>query len=180
MTASRARSIGGATVVATVAGVFAAAAFGASGARPAHVAPCTTSRLEVWLGDGEGGGTAGRTYDPIEFTNVGHAACTLYGYPGISAWGLNGAQVGVAATKTGQTPATVTLAPKATAHVIVAFVDWGAVCATAANALGLKIYPPGQTAAQDIDYPLQVCASKSVLVTGPVKPGVGIPGYTAP
>ncbi len=148
-------------------------------AHTASAARCTSSHLAVWLGDGEGGGTAGRTYYPLEFSNIGHASCTLYGYPGVSAWGLGGVQVGVPATKNNTAHGTVTIRTGGTAHAIVAFVDWGALCSTGKKALGLKVYPPGQTRSQTIDFPLTVCASRSVLVTGPVRAGVGIPGYTS-
>jgi hypothetical protein len=144
----------------------------------ASAALCSTSHLEVWLGDGSGGGTAGRTYYPLEFSNVGHSACALYGYPGVSAWALNGVQVGLPATHSGASHSLVTLAPGATAHALLAVVDWGAVCATGVNALGLKVFPPGQKAAQTFSFPLEGCAGKSTLVTGPVRAGVGIPGYT--
>ena len=147
-------------------------------ARVAAVSACTTSDLEVWLGDGEGGGTAGRTYYPLEFSNVGHASCTLYGYPGISAWGQNGKQVGLPATKSGAGHSTVTIAPGGTAHALLAIADWGAICAKGVGADGLKVYPPDQKTAQTFSFPLTVCASRSVLVTGPLRAGVGIPGYT--
>ncbi|HEX2703945.1 MAG TPA: DUF4232 domain-containing protein [Solirubrobacteraceae bacterium] len=147
-------------------------------AATARVAACTTSHLEVWLGNGEGGGTAGRTYYPLEFTNVGRVSCTLYGYPGVSAWGLNGKQIGLPATTNGTAHSTVTITPAGTAHALLAFVDWGAVCSKGVSAYGLKVYPPDLRAAQMINYPLTVCASRSVLVTGPLRAGVGIPGYT--
>jgi hypothetical protein len=54
------------------------------------------------------------------------------------------------------------------------------VCATAVNALGLKVFAPNQTVAEAIDFPLKVCAHRSLMRVGPVRPGVGIPGDTAP
>ena len=147
-------------------------------ANAAGVGACATSHLAVWLGDGEGGGTAGRTYYPIEFSNVGHASCSLYGYPGVSAWGLNGKQIGLAATKSGAAHSTVTIAPGGTAHALLAIADWGAICSKGVGAFGLKVYPPGQKQAQTFSFPVTVCASRSVLVAGPLRSGVGIPGYT--
>jgi hypothetical protein len=153
----------------------------AGAARPAHAAdaaPCATSQLEIWLGDGGGGGTAGHTYYPIEFSNVGHSSCTLYGYPGVSAWGLDGKQIGVPASNSGASHSTVTITPGGTAHALLAIADWGALCSKGVSALGLKVYPPGQKGSQSFSFPLEVCASRSVLVSGPVRAGVGIPGYT--
>jgi hypothetical protein len=168
-----------AAVLACVALLAPATLAGASArARAAGFSACTTSHLEVWLGDGEGGGTAGRTYYPLEFSNVGRASCTLYGYPGVSAWGLNGKQIGLPATKNGSAHSTVTIASGDTAHALLAIADWGAICAKGVAAYGLKVYPPDQKQAQTFSFPLTVCASRSVLVTGPLRAGVGIPGYT--
>jgi hypothetical protein len=178
MEISRSRGI----AVASLACAALLAPIGLAGASPraqvAGVAACTTSHLEVWLGDGEGGGTAGHTYYPLEFSNVGRASCTLYGYPGVSAWGPNGRQVGPAAAKSGAAHSTVTIAPGATAHALLAIADWGAICAKGVAAYGLKVFPPDQRVAETFSFPLTVCASRGVLVTGPLRAGVGIPGYT--
>src|SRR6185312_1444025 len=77
---------------------------------------CTTSSLEVWLGLGGGGGQAGSTVYPIEFTNLSAHTCSLYAFPGVSAE-LAGHQVGSAAQRDHAAPAqTVTLGPRGTAH----------------------------------------------------------------
>src|SRR5712691_3224287 len=60
---------------------------------------CPTSVLEAWLGAAAGPATSpptgtGRrgmqttaaTYYTLEFTNVSHRACSLYGYPEVSAY----------------------------------------------------------------------------------------------
>ena len=159
-----------------VAAITAALVTGTANASPAV---CTSSQTQVWLGDGEGGGTAGATYYPLELSNISHATCTLDGYPGVSAWGLGGAQKGPAATRNSGSHSVVTLAGGATAHVILRITDWGALCTSGTSALGLKVYPPGQTQARTIDFPLTVCASRSVLSVEPVRAGVGIPGYTS-
>jgi hypothetical protein len=167
-------------LAAVVAAVTTALAAGLADARQAHiaVAVCATSSTEVWLGNGEGGGTAGRTYYPLEFSNVGHRTCTFYGYPGVSAWGANAKPLGPSAGRNNSAHGTVTLAPGATAHALLAIADWGAICSKAVNASGLSVYPPGQKRAQQIVFPFQTCAKQSVLVTGPLRAGVGIPGYT--
>jgi hypothetical protein len=176
---SRSRSVAVAALACAALLAPIALAGASSRARAAGVAACTSGHLEVWLGDGEGGGTAGRTYYPIEFSNVGHASCTLYGYPGVSAWGLGGKQIGLPATKSGAAHSTVTITPGATAHALLAIADWGAICSKGVSALGLKVYPPDQKLAQTFSFPLTVCASRSVLVSGPLRAGVGIPGYTS-
>ena len=163
----------GVLVLALLVASAVAAAASASAATPA----CTPPNTQVWLGLGLGGGTAGSTYYPLEFSNVGHHACTLSGYPGVSAT-HGGSQVGPAATRNQQSHGTVTLAPGATAHVILRIVDWGALCSREVVADGLKVFPPGQTRSEFVPFSFGACAHRGVLIVGPVRAGVGIPGYT--
>lgn len=151
----------------------------ASSRRAAAAAPrCTTAHLEIWLGLGLGGGTAGSIYYPMEFSNVAHHACTLNGFPGVSAIGDTGHQIGRGASRTGQHHAIVTLAPGATAHAILRVLDAGAVCSVPVMASGLKVFPPGAKRAQLIPFSFAACARRGVLIVGPMRAGVGIPGYT--
>jgi hypothetical protein len=175
---SRSRAAAIVVLACGAAAIPVALAAAAGRAHAAGLASCTSSNTRVWLGDGGGGGTAGRTYYPLEFSNVGHSSCTLNGYPGVSAWASGGKQAGVAATRNGAAQGSVILASGATVHALISIADWGALCSKPVDALGLKVYPPGQTVAQTLQFPLQVCASRSVLATGPIRPGVGIPGYT--
>jgi hypothetical protein len=134
--------------------------------------------MEVWLGDGLGGGVLGGYYYPLEFTNVSRHACTLTGYPGVSAIRGNGRQIGPASTRSGQPHRTVVLAPGATAHAQLKIADWGALCSSRVDAVGLKVFPPGQRVSQMIQFSFGACAHRGVLSVGPVRPGVAIPGYT--
>jgi Domain of unknown function (DUF4232) len=147
-------------------------------ARASAAAKCTAAHLEVWLGLGEGGGTAGSTFYPLEFSNVGHHACTLNGFPGVSAVRSGGGQIGPAASRNGQHHGTVTLAPGATAHAILRVVDWGALCSHEVTAVALKVFAPGTTIAQEVPFSFGACAHRGVLEVGPVRAGVGIPGFT--
>jgi hypothetical protein len=166
-------------VTSIVAAIGAAGASGrAASARGAAAPRCTVAHLEIWLGLGLGGGTAGSTFYPLEFSNVGHGACTLGGFPGVSAFGSGGGQVGPPASRNGQHHATVTLAPGATAHAILRVVDAGAVCSSSVKAAGLKVFPPGATRSQPVPFSFSACAHRGVLVVGPVRAGVGIPGFT--
>lgn len=149
-------------------------------ARSAAASPCSASETQVWLGDGEGGGTAGTTYYPLEFSNIGHRACTLYGYPGVSAYRGALKQVGSAAARSTSAHSPITLAPNATGHALLGIRDWGALCSKAVVVDGLKVYPPGQKSAKEIGFSFDACAHKGVLVVGPMRAGVGIPGYTGP
>ena len=145
---------------------------------PAAAPRCTVAHLEIWLGLGLGGGTAGSTFYPLEFSNVGHGTCTLNGFPGVSGFKSGGGRLGPAASRNGQHHATVTLAPGATAHAILRIVDSGAVCSPSVTAAGLKVFPPGARRWESIPFSFSACAHRGVLVVGPVRAGVGIPGFT--
>ncbi len=165
--------------VAAVAGGVVASTAAASAARDAAApARCTTAHLEVWFGLGLGGGTAGSTYYPLEFSNIGRSACTLNGYPGVSGFGNNGRAVGPPASRNGQPHGTVTLAARATAHAILRVVDWGALCSKEVPAAGLRVFPPGAKTSQPVPFAFGACARRGVLIVGPVRAGVGIPGFT--
>jgi hypothetical protein len=168
-----------AVVIAALVAIAAESA-AASTRRGAHAtaATCTASQIEVWLGLGEGGGTAGSIYYPLEFSNIGRHPCTMNGFPGISAVGSGGHQIGPPATRNGQHHGPVTLSRGGTAHVILRVEDAGAVCSKPVGALALKVFPPGATGADSVPFSFDACAHRGVLVTGPVRAGVGIPGFT--
>ena len=142
--------------------------------------PCPAAATRAWLGLGLGGGTAGTYYYSLELSNVGSRACTLYGYPGVSAYAGAVKRVGPDAARNPISHATVTLSPGATAHATLGVHDWGALCTRPVSAAGLKVYPPGQRTAQLIPFAFKACAHRAVLVVGPVRTGVGIPGFTTP
>ena len=95
---------------------------------------CAASGLEAWLGAAGadridvGVSHVGGTYYTLEFTNVSHQACRLYGYPEVSAYqdsqvaGENEAdrsQIGGPAVRDPSVrPQPVMLAPGATAHAV--------------------------------------------------------------
>ena len=86
-----------ATVVAGLAistAAYAATSSGTASTGAASIPRCTASDLGVWLAVGQGNGAAGTIYYPLEFTNLSHHTCYLYGYPGVSALGRNGNQLG--------------------------------------------------------------------------------------
>jgi Protein of unknown function (DUF4232) len=155
----------------------AVAAAPARGTPTSAASTCSAANTQVWLGLGGGGGYAGGVAVPLEFSNVGHRTCTLNGYPVVSAYRDGFKQVGPAAARGKQAHAVVTLAPGGTAHAVLTITDWGAVCGSPVTADGLKVYPPGQQASKPIDFSFQVCAHRAVLGIGPVRAGVGIPGY---
>lgn len=170
------------TVAVAAAGLAVLASLGAvagssnAAARAAGTAPaCTTSALDVWLDTGGGGGTAGGTYYDLQFTNLSAHACTLYGYPGLSAVSLSGQQLGAAARRNAQhAPASVTLAAgtgqdllSATATAVIKITDsgvYGPTTCGSVNAAGLRVYPPGQTASRVVPFPFAACSHSAANI----------------
>jgi hypothetical protein len=143
---------------------------------------CTTSALAVWLGVGEGGGTAGSTYYPLELSNISSHACHLRGFAGVSAW--NGHQLGSPAARDHSQPAqTVTLARGDTAHVLLRITDVGNLPASNCSPTGatqLKVFPPDERSARFVPFSFQACSKPGpvFLSIRAVEPGVGIPGFS--
>lgn len=147
---------------------------------PTGPAACATAHLAVSLGDGNG--AAGSLIYPLHFVNKGSAACTITGYPGVSfvAPG-SGQQVGPAAQRDGGPAATVTLAPgaEATASIrIVNYQNFSPSDCAPAPVSGLRVYPPGNTAAAYVSFTTasQEACSKGVaggseISVMPVKAG---------
>jgi Protein of unknown function (DUF4232) len=127
---------------------------------------CATSGLVVWL-DTQGNGTAGSVYYTLEFTNLSSHACTLSGYPGVSAVNLAGHQLGSAASRDHTTaPHPVTLASGASATAVLRIVEAGNFPTSACSettAAGLRVYPPNLARAKVVPFPFSVCS-----LTGPV------------
>nr|WP_255480814.1 DUF4232 domain-containing protein [Quadrisphaera sp. RL12-1S] len=138
---------------------------------------CSTGQLALSLLPGDGGASAGHQHYTIQFTNQGGSACTLYGNPGVSlVTGSSGQQLGAAASREG-TPSLVRLGAGASAYANISVAEAGnydsSQCRPQA-ATGLRVYPPGQTAAAFVPASgITGCASTSVvlLVADPVVAG---------
>jgi hypothetical protein len=153
-------------VAAAVAAAFAALSLvggPAGAATPASSAApplCKTSGLVIWI-DTQSDATAGTIFYTLNFTNLSGRACTLRGFPGVSAVNLHGGMLGKAAARvSGQTVKSVTLTTGHTAHAVVGLVDIGALSPTTCPptlAAGLRVFPPDQSASKVIPFPLQAC-----------------------
>jgi Protein of unknown function (DUF4232) len=178
MRASRRLAAGVAVACAAIA--LPAAALAASGtpSRPATAAApaCGAASTQVWLGI-PGDGTAGAVFYELEFSNIGHHTCSLFGYPGVSAVNGHGQQVGLPASHSGVRHP-VTLTPGATSHVVMAIGDAGAFCAHPVPAAQLRVFPPNQTHSQLVELHVQVCRHRVTMRVLPVRPGTGIPLFT--
>jgi hypothetical protein len=139
------------------------------------VAQCNNSDTYAWFADAANG-TAGYIYYPVEFTNTGSSACTLYGYPGFSAVNGKLKQLGPAAKRSGAKPATVTLKPGQTASAMVGILPPGFVTGCKkATAAGFRIYAPNETNGQlSLNLSFSVCTNKRTLTIGAVTKGIGV------
>jgi hypothetical protein len=131
---------------------------------------CATSGLVVWMNT-QGDGAAGSIYYTLKFTNLSGYACTLRGYPGVSAVSLSGRQLGSPA-HWGTSPATaVRLASGATAYAVLQYSDVvtsgsGPRPCDAVTAAGLRVYPPDQTASKIVPFPLKACTRSGLVYLG--------------
>ena len=164
--------------------------------------PCATSGLAAWLGLAATGAArltgnsdqiaaGGITTYALEFTNVSARACSLYGYPEVSAYAGTpsaGAQIGSSAVRdTSVRPQPVTLAPGATAHAVLR-VGTGRFQSTACaqvTASELRVTLPGpglRTQPEYVPIRLPACSKKGpgFLVVRAIQPHPGIPGVTPP
>jgi hypothetical protein len=128
----------------------------------------------VWVA-GPGDGYTGGVVYPLEFSNVGHHACTLQGTPKIVAIRSNGQQVGPAAGG-GTAGHLITLRPGATAHVVLN-VPAPSSCANPVNAT-LYAYPPGQARRQSTGITQGFCPNAAPAGVDSMHPLAGIPFYT--
>jgi hypothetical protein len=160
---------------------YAATSSATTSAAAVSIPRCTASDLGVWLAVGQGNGAAGTIYYPLEFTNLSHHTCYLYGYPGVSALDRNGHQLGSPANWGSPRGARiVNLAPGATAHTVLAYHDVVVTtepgCAPVNSATNLRVYPPGQRSATFAAFSFEACSHAGPIwmsIQEPIIPGVG-------
>jgi hypothetical protein len=160
---------------------YAATSSGTASTTAAAIPKCTAYELGVWVAVDQGNGAAGTIYYPLEFTNLSGHTCSLFGYPGVSAIGRNGVQLGSPAGWGSRVGArTVNLAPGATAHTILAYHDAAVStepgCDPVYSAMLLRIYPPNQYSPTYAAFSLEVCSHAGPIymdITEPIIPGVG-------
>ena len=168
--------------------LFPAMALASPGSPPAAttatvIPRCHRAALTAWLGLPRGF-TNGSNYYQLEISNISGAACTLYGYPGVSAVNAHGRQLGSAAAREHTVPTRlVTLAPGATAHAVLSIshiYDFGPAICHPATAVRLRVYAPGDYFALELPFSFRACTKRGLAylhVTTTVA-GAGIPGYT--
>ena len=140
------------------------------------VPACISTHTRVWYGV-PGDAATGHIRFQLQFSNIGHSTCSFFGYPGVSALDIHGHQVGLPASHSG-TRLTVTLAPGSTAHVVLEVTQAAFVCAHPVKTSVLRVFPPGQTHAQLVEFPSGGCPGRSLLHVDALHPGAGIPGFS--
>jgi hypothetical protein len=139
--------------------VFATVAAGAAPPRTT-VSPCTTSELVVWS-SGPGDAGVGNVYVTLGFTNQSGHACTLSGYPGVSALDIQGRALGSPASRDRSTVTTHRLADGATVRSRVRIAqarNFPSARCRVQPAAGLRVYPPGQTTSKVVPIPFAACS----------------------
>ncbi len=136
---------------------------------PSGPPPCATSALRVSVAASQGA-AAGSSYYPIVLTNVSGAACTLYGYPGVSfVTGVGGSQIGMPATENPAHPRQlITLAPGQAGHAelqVVNAENYPPANCGPVTAHWLKVYPPNQTAPLYAGFAAQACTKPRTILT---------------
>jgi hypothetical protein len=148
---------------------------------------CATSGLQAWLGLGPASVTGIRpaegTYYTLEFTNVSDRACSLFGYPEVSAYADSPkariAIGGAAARDTSVRPHPVMLAPGATAHAGLRVTVQPANCAKV-TAEELRIALPRQDRPAIVPVHITVCSQEGQvsLSVQAIQARPGVPGFT--
>jgi hypothetical protein len=186
LTARTARRAAATLAVAGAAALLPAVALAAPGssARTAAAPPaCTAAQLTAWIGL-PGDGSAGAVAYELQLSNVSNRACTLFGYPGVSALGSGGRQLGRAAGRNPADPVRlITLSRGDTAHMTLQVTDVSNFPASAchpATATTLRIFPPNDRRSLRLSFSLRACRSSgpvymSVTTT---EAGAGIPGFS--
>jgi hypothetical protein len=189
LTSHLTRRVGAAAVAACAAiavPAVALAAPGASATPAAAAAPsrCTTADLDVWAGVPADGSAGAFTYQ-LELSNISGHACTLFGYPGVSAVGAGARQIGSAAIRDAAHPARlITLARGGTSHVELRVTDVSAIPSSSCHPVkadGLRVFPPNDFRSRVVPLSFEACSKagpKFLSVTRTIG-GTGIPGFSS-
>jgi hypothetical protein len=139
---------------------------------------CATRDLKLTVGVAQG--AAGSVYQVIDFTNIGTASCSLYGYPGVAlAGGSPVTQIGQAASRSPQAgPSLVTLQPGGVGNTLLRITQAQNYPTSKCNPMAstyLQIYPPNQTTPVYLGYKSTGCSANGVnlLTVSVVQSGAG-------
>ncbi|HEY3814928.1 MAG TPA: DUF4232 domain-containing protein [Caulobacteraceae bacterium] len=141
---------------------------------PANAAPCKSGDLSLAHQSDDAG--AGQREVVYAFTNNAAAACSLTGFPTLALIDAKGQPITSVPTVQSQdgdfaangAPATVNLAPKGTAVFRIRYTGISGAGIPCVNTAKIRVTPPGNTQAIDVNDALQVCSTQIML--SPVRP----------
>jgi len=151
-----------------LAGTPAAAPTPSSTSGSPAAASCLTRDLTASVGSPQG--FAGGLEIAIVFKNLGHAACTLYGYPRVAqAAGTPATNIGQRSTENPAAPRTlVTLPPNGTASAMLRIADSAhypdGTCKPV-KATWLEVIPPNQKSALNVSFGSTACKGNVKLLS---------------
>ena len=155
-----------------------------AGATRASAPGCSAADLVAWVGV-PGNGSAGSVTYQLELSNVSGHACSLLGFPGVSALSSGDRQLGSAAVRNdAHPPQVVTIGRRGTAHVELRITDVGNYPASACHpvtAHGLRIYPPDDRRSEVVPFTFRACQKRGPKYLGvsTTIPGTGIPSFSS-
>jgi Protein of unknown function (DUF4232) len=143
---------------------------------------CQSGFLTDWIGL-PGDAKAGSTWYMVEISNTSARTCTLYGFPGVSAVGAGGRQLGSQAARVhAWTELPLTLRPHDTVHFVLGIIDtanYPAASCHPATAYGLRVYAPGAYSSKTVPFRFAGCSRRgpAFLQVSPTIGSTGIPGF---
>jgi Protein of unknown function (DUF4232) len=145
-----------------------AASAASAAATPTAVVPhCTSNNLAVWVYADGAGTVSGTTTYNLEFSNLGRGACSLTGFPAVTATTLHRVELGPAAARLYGVPdKTIVIPAGGTAHSLIGYLGSRVVpgCKPA-NAGFLQVLAPNAGGTKRAYFPLPVCTTDRVDLT---------------
>ena len=151
-----------------------AAANNTAGSTAPNATPCKSGDLALAHQSDDAG--AGQREVVYAFTNGGPAACSLTGFPTLALIDAQGQTISSVTTVQSQdgdfaangAPATVNLAPKGLAVFRIRYTGISGAGKPCVNTAKIRVTPPGNNQAIDVNDALQVCDTQVML--SPVRP----------
>lgn len=120
---------------------------------------CSTATLRASIGGSDAG--AGNIYTTLVLRNIGHTACVIRGYPGVSLLDRHGHQIGHAASRTVLPTTSIVLQPGGRASTVIHTLNPGVgTTACLGPSAALRVYPPDQRKALLVPARLSECLGR--------------------
>lgn len=172
-----------ATVAALAVAAPAAGSAPGAGRTGAGLPKCTRSQLTAWAALPSDGAAALTVYYEFEISNISRHACTLDGFPSVTALNDTGGQLGSAAGRvTLHRAVLVALASGGTAHYQLGITvgGWSTSVCRPTTAAALLVVAPGTRGGTQIPFVFTACAKRGpvYLSVTAIVANTGIPRYS--